>query len=659
MTPPIRTVALLQLAVLLGVAAGIGFAQWQGPDPPGSGSQATGAPLTQEPRPRASLPEVTPSPSSEDATGPRTIIEWIEGETVAIPAGDGQISGLVLLDGAPLAGIQLTAVASTERDVPEDEAFIDRLMGTLRHNLLQKSLERHRQTDETGRFLFEGLDEGYQYLLLAEGYSLDPIDGSDGRKFPVGSEIELAATARSQEPSSETKAKPPWATGGVDATVLVGYVEGLRGFGTLVIAEGQGPLTDPLEYTRIRKLGRGKTTFRKFLHPGKYTLAMEIIKGIPGESERWRELHGFWPIEVEKGFNEVHLALEPPPTMEVVVSSASGEPIEDASFSWVQPLPHGSSSQSSDTFKVAGHRYFLVPSLQVLDALSGRSGQEVSLKVYSPGYSVAHVPVDRLAPIEVHLEGQAWCNIEISDYLGSGFEGRLVFVLRKIEDSSPFNRDWSVVDWLGRARIGPKPQGTYQLETRIVKREGLLRNPFGSDISLVGTETVHLSSGDNLIQVGVPRLYSLVIDLDAELFGNRVSIRSVDGQWGRYFPAVRDTLIVRGVPAGEYVVTAGINSTHVRVPQENSVFLRPKVFNTLLISGISPTSPEANRLLKVGDQLIAINGVPFSSLAELEAAKQRSHPSAIVVTIIRDGMVLDLELSSEVFSRFQQEYIER
>lgn len=80
MTPPIRTVALLQLAVLLGVAAGIGFAQWQGPDPPGSGSQATGAPLTQEPPPRASLPEVTPSPSSEDATGPRTIIEWIEGE---------------------------------------------------------------------------------------------------------------------------------------------------------------------------------------------------------------------------------------------------------------------------------------------------------------------------------------------------------------------------------------------------------------------------------------------------------------------------------------------------------------------------------------------------------------------------------------------------
>jgi len=97
----------------------------------------------------------------------------------------------------------------------------------------------------------------------------------------------------------------------------------------------------------------------------------------------------------------------------------------------------------------------------------------------------------------------------------------------------------------------------------------------------------------------------------------------------------------------------------VRVPQENSVFLRPKVFNTLLISGISPTSPAANRLLKVGDQPIAINGVPFSSRAELEAAKQRSHPSAIVVTIIRDGMVLDLELTSEIFSRFQQEFIER
>ena len=641
-TPRIRTLALLHVTVILGVAVGIGLAQWTGGDPPVPDSQATAPPLPQEQSPGASLPEVPPL--SEVAPGPRTIADWIDGETMPDSAGDGQISGLVLLDGAPLAGIQLTAEASTARDVPQNEAFIEKLQGTVRQWLLQNSLKRHCQTDEKGLFLFESLDGGYQYHILAEGYLLFPIP-SHPRKFPVATEIELFARVRSERPAADMTAKPPWATGGVDKTVLVGYVEGFSGFGTLVIADGHGPLSDPLVYTRIIKLGGSRKTFRHLLDPGNYTVS--IVDHLDLQNE---EILGSWLVDVESGFNEVHLAFEPPPTLEVTVSTADGQPVRNARFSW-----HISRAEySCPYFENEGDRYLLKPPPKVLEAISGASPAKATLRITKVGFPHLYVPFSSLRPIEARFAPVAWCNVEISDYLGSGFEGRVVFSLSNDEDPSKVTASRSV-DWLGGARLGPLVPGIYQLKTKIVKAGGGMR---GLD-QTVAVETANLGAGDNLIQVQIPLLYSLVIDLDAELLTFGVHIRSVDGQWNKGFRPVGETLTVENMPAGEYIVTAGTGSTHVHIPQEDSILLRSKVFNTLLISRIAPGTPAENGLLKVGDLVIAINGVFFSNMAELQAAFGSSRLSSMGVTIIRDGVEMDLKLSGEDFAGAMTEYIQR
>jgi hypothetical protein len=57
--------------------------------------------------------------------------------------------------------------------------------------------------------------------------------------------------------------------------------------------------------------------------------------------------------------------------------------------------------------------------------------------------------------------------------------------------------------------------------------------------------------------------------------------------------------------------------------------------------------------------VIAINGVFFSNMAELQAAFGSSRLSSMGVTIIRDGVEMDLKLSEEDFAGAMTEYIQR
>ena len=105
MALPFRALALLQLAVILGIAAGLGFSQWQSQPPTESSSDASQVVGEVE------LPAQVPSPPVEPSLNdgppsdskPRTLAEWLEGEPVPVSSGNGQIGGIVLLDGEPLA----------------------------------------------------------------------------------------------------------------------------------------------------------------------------------------------------------------------------------------------------------------------------------------------------------------------------------------------------------------------------------------------------------------------------------------------------------------------------------------------------------------------------------------------------------------------------
>ena len=492
MTLSFRSVALLQLAVVLGVAAGFGFALSQKGEPVAFDRQATGVAPTMEPLSQAPSPSVAPAFGANSDDSPQTLADWLEGEVVPTSTGNEQIGGIVLLDGEPLAELKMTASVVVHTDSDEDDDPLDRLLAGVKILRLRDSLERTSTSDEGGHFSFEGLDEEYSYHISAPDHFLRSADFQRRAPYPTGSDLQLNAIAV-QESDSNAEGEPRrWATGGLDETVLIGTIQNfLRG--RLYIVEGHGPLPEPMRQAE-RLSVRGDSSFNKLLDPGPYTLAAAV-----GFMSNGNALDS-WPIEVKTGINEVHLVVETPPSMEVVVWSASGDPIENARFSLLRRSSNSTNSTGCRPLKTEGNRYVILPDERILEIFAGGSGEEAFLEISAPGQPSVEVHLDRLGTIEVSFDPVSWLDVDVIGYRGSGLEGILHFTLTSDEGSASSS---AMVDWLGALRIGPVPPGRYQLATS---------TKTGSSYTLdqIAIEYVHLAAGDNAIALTLPLLYQLV-----------------------------------------------------------------------------------------------------------------------------------------------------
>jgi len=179
MTLPFRAVALLQLAVVLGVAAGFGFALWQKGEPVAFDRQATGVAPSMESLPQTPSPSVSPAVDANSGNSPQTLAEWLEGEVASTSSGSEQIRGVVLLEGEPLTGLEMTASVRIPSDIDEEADLVDRLLSRVRSDRLRNSLVRICISDEEGRFSFEGLRNGSMALKDVQVTTPDTIDGAD------------------------------------------------------------------------------------------------------------------------------------------------------------------------------------------------------------------------------------------------------------------------------------------------------------------------------------------------------------------------------------------------------------------------------------------------------------------------------------------------
>ena len=645
MTLPLKTLALLLLAVVLGIAVGLGFTDWQDQESTAPSSDASG--VVPSMKSTAQDPSRAADLSQASDGHPQTLAEWLDGEPLPITTGSGQIRGIVLLDGEPLAGLEMTAsvripVDSSESD--EDDELVDQLMAGVRSGWLRKSLERTSNSDQDGRFTIEGLDDSYSYYFHASGHSLKCADPPP---YATGSDLEFNARVIRRSKSTDEGERAPWATGGIDETVLIGSVDCFDS-SWLFIVEGHGPVPDSPKLRERLSLWSG-SFFSKFIDPGRYTLVLTHAASLGND------IFNSWPIEVEPGFNEVHLVVEPPPAMEVVVWSASGEPIENAGFSWLQQSHGSKSSYGVQPFYSDGNRYFILPRDSIREIFAGRSREEAFLVVHAPGQSNVEVPVDRLGMIEVHFDATSWLDVDVIGYRGSGLEGVLHFTLTS-EDGNASSS--AMVDWQGGLRLGPVPPGRYQLKSAQNKTR-TLRNA-----EQITTESVHLSVGDNAHTLTLPLLYELTLDLDDELLGKYVKLTNPQGVSRRLFADSRP-LVFSQLSAGKYVVRVGPIDKVVHIPEQDSVFFAFEQIekiepNAILITGIDPESPAAECDLEVGDQVIAFNGETFSGREHLQAiAFQSMNDPELTLTIIRNGVEMNVTVALKDFQWVEQKLIER
>lgn len=644
MTLPFRAVALLQLAVVLGVAAGFGFARWQKGEPVAFDSQATGVAPTMEPLSQAPSPSVAPAFGANSDDSPQTLAEWLEGEVVPISTGSEQISGIVLLDGEPFARLEMTASVVIPTDSGEDDDPLDRLLAGVKNLRLRDSLERTSTSDEEGLFSFEGLDQEYSYHISAPDHFLVSADRQRRAPYPTGSDLQLNARAPNQKSNSNAEGeRRRWATGGLDETVLIGTIQNFPR-GRLYIIEGHGPLPETIDQAERLSVSRA-SSFSKLLDPGPYTLAAAA-----GFMRNGDALDS-WPIEVKTGINEIHLVVETPPSMEVVVWSASGDPIENARFSWLRRSANSTNSTGCRPLKTEGNRYFILPDERILEIFAGGSEQEAFLDIGAPGQPSVEIPVDRLATIEVSFDPVSWLDVDVIGYRGSGLEGSLQFTLTSDDGSGSSS---AMVDWLGALRLGPVPPGRYQLVTST-------RTGSSSQLRQIASESVLLAAGDNAFALTLPRLYQLTVDFDDQLLGKRGQISGGQTYSQRRFTASRPLIIPRLV-AGEYVVRVDQMEKSVRIPQQDSVFIAYEKIeiNTMVIAQITPGSPADKNGLQVGDQVIAFNGVTFSGMEEMQASIYKIVPaSELTLTIIRNDVEMQLAVSLTDLEGITPRFIER
>ncbi|MDE0958689.1 MAG: PDZ domain-containing protein [Planctomycetota bacterium] len=638
-----RSVALLQLAVVLGIAAGMGIALWQKSEQVAFDRQATGIAPSMESLPQTPSPSVSPAFGANSDDSPQTLADWLEGEVVPTSTGSEQIGGIVLLDGEPLAELEMTASVVIPTDSDEDDDPLDRLLAGVKILRLRNSLERTSTSDEGGHFSFEGLDEEYSYHISAPDHFLRSADRQRRAPYPTGSDLQLNAIAVEESDSNAEGEPRRWATGGLDETVLIGTIQNfLRG--RLYIVEGHGPLPEPIRQAE-RLSVRGDSSFSKLLDPGPYTLAAAV-----GFMSNGNALDS-WPIEVKTGINEVHLVVETPPSMEVVVWSASGDPIENARFSLLRRSSNSTNSTGCRPLKTEGNRYVILPDERILEIFAGGSGEEAFLEISAPGQPSVEVPLDRLGTIEVTFDPVSWLDVDVIGYRGSGLEGILHFTLTSDEGSASSS---AMVDWLGALRIGPVPPGRYQLATSAKTGS---RYP----LDQIAIEYVHLAAGDNAIALTLPLLYQLTLDFDDELLGKRGQIMGGQFSSPRRFTA-RRPLVISLLAPGEYLVRVEQMEKAVRIPQQDSVFIAYEKIeiNTMVIVQITPGSPAERSGLQVGDQVMAFNGVTFSGMEEMQAIGQKMVPNSdLTLTIIRNGVEMQLTMEVTAFEGITPRFIER
>ena len=370
-------------------------------------------------------------------------------------------------------------------------------------------------------------------------------------------------------------------------------------------------------------------------------------------------------VEVESELVEVELdlpALKKDEGVIVYAYSPDGALLTDAGISFAIVSPNRTSSGMGNTTRLKDGGVLLRPDEELEGRLEGNDQYEKFVSVRHQSFGTQRVAITdvRGQLLDVHFEAPAYAMISIPGYVGGEFVGHIRVTLTSYVETEDAHLQNTLSDWngsdkpdlKGEVRFGPVKPGAYTL---IFAYDDSKRNSFGNRGTLT-QEIIQLAPGNNNIARALPQIYSLEVNFPEEIGEGNLQIERV----GEDFTRTRyvqlngtSTVVVKGLAAGEYLITAWGGNTRSQASMRVTVPCAPITYdpppvNAMAVMITDSTGKLAQAGFVDGDLIRKINGQAFEGgeqLALMGAFLQQS--SEVTFTVDRDGLEVDIVISPQ------------
>ncbi len=362
-------------------------------------------------------------------------------------------------------------------------------------------------------------------------------------------------------------------------------------------------------------------------------------------------------VEVAAGITNLTLDLSKADTSKFIlatVSDTAGRLVRDVNFSAMLKDSNNSSSGGDLLWGMSRRdgKYWLSPSNEAADFLAGRrANATLDLTVSTEATGPKTVPV---APgtktLDIKFGKPASLDVTVSNYVGSGFEGRINVSLRRDKDSRSYGASGGMFGKgnvatadQGKFKIGPVEPGEYTL-----RMSGSTKNSdYYENLTLV-EQPIALAEGTNQTTLAIPQLARLTVTVAGVKEGS-IQLDNLSKSGRRGGELANGQAVIDGLLAGEYRVTYNdgnlIAEATIHVPDTANVELRPFEPNAIAIEIKDAKGELAKAGFQDGDLIVGIGGKAFAPGEAGEAFGSLGKVKKTVL-VLRDGKSIEIEFSA-------------
>jgi hypothetical protein len=242
-------------------------------------------------------------------------------------------------------------------------------------------------------------------------------------------------------------------------------------------------------------------------------------------------------------------------------------------------------------------------------------------------------------------------------------ERRAEFILSVVPEGDNFNRSRRFSQFLPPSPAAYRNGEPYQPPEELAevttfprlppgKAKLVLSHKFGAEsysiLTLLIQDIVIRESGSEET-LTVPALYDLVVTPEPGVNYRYMSV-AIPEEYGAQMAKQSDgSYILRQLPAGEYLVTAGtVGGMYVSVPADGPIAFRASPANAYRVTGYDGAGAYYRSGLRTGDLIVAMNGERATSYETLRSLREKSAEAATLrLEIVREGRNLEITLTGD------------
>ncbi len=505
------------------------------------------------------------------------------------------------------------------------------------------------------------------YGLAGRGVSPSPVDAqAQGRGEGLGAATTTPARVESIpragegapetfDPSAPRVADPGPARAriGIEGRVIAPEDETETEFRVYLAPIDAGETLDGAALkTRSVRRARGERYELLGLEPGRYFL------GATREDDGALAASATVEVRDHVAHQDLEAApLDPASLLSVRAFSPKGEPVDD--FEVEVAVLRGPSSRHGYCPTISrkeGEVRARIPA-ELADAFAGKLGAGARLEVgaVSPDFGRRRVGVQPgVRAVSIRFETPASLDLLVTDLPATGLAGAPEAHLRSRSFGAGARK---AIGPKGAVTLGPLEPGEYELVVTAAVPE-----PDGRTETIsLHRSWIALAAGENSVSVRARPLARIAVTVPGAQEGDRVSLRELDAPFGglrhRVLGASETLAVFEAVPHGAYGLgLQGATRTRALMPLavagNADVTFEAIPVDALRVSRVDPQGALARAGFREGDLVVAIDGAPFASEAEVVARLGAIGDGAqVVYTVARGAAREDITLDASVLRR--------